>query len=217
MKPAQGFSLLELLIGLALLSIIMVLLFAGFRLASQSWDAVDTNLQRTAEGSLTREAIHRVVEQIVPLRMQRLGGRPIAFIGEPSRLVAATSGARFGDGVRIFELAVSASSSKGHVALSFRHAPFRYDAESKEGLFDAAEPPRILSEEVERIDFAYFGRSARDAEPGWSSEWTNNDEYPSMARVRIHHTHEGWSEINIPIHAAAGKCTLDLQFKLRCA
>ena len=69
MRAARGFSLLELVIGMTLLGFIVALLFGGFRLAANSWDAVETRVERTNDQQLARALVRRLLEQMQPFGM----------------------------------------------------------------------------------------------------------------------------------------------------
>jgi len=59
----SGFTLIELVIALALVALITVLLFSGLRLGSRAWDGVDTVAERNAELRSARGFLDRTLSQ----------------------------------------------------------------------------------------------------------------------------------------------------------
>jgi general secretion pathway protein J len=59
----KGFTLIELVIALALVSLITVLLFSGLRLGSRAWDGVDAVAERNAELRSARGFLDRTLSQ----------------------------------------------------------------------------------------------------------------------------------------------------------
>ncbi len=61
--PARGFTLIELIIALALVALITVLLFSGLRLGGRAWDGVDAVAERNAEVRSARGFLDRALMQ----------------------------------------------------------------------------------------------------------------------------------------------------------
>jgi general secretion pathway protein J len=62
-SAARGFTLIELIIALALVALITVLLFSGLRLGSRAWDGVDAVAERNAELRSARGFLDRALMQ----------------------------------------------------------------------------------------------------------------------------------------------------------
>ena len=60
---AQGFTLIELIIALALIALITLLLFSGLRLGTRAWDGVDTVSERHAELRSARTFLDQALRQ----------------------------------------------------------------------------------------------------------------------------------------------------------
>jgi len=201
---ARGFTLLELLIGMTLLGLIMALLFGGFRLASSSWDAVETQSERTADDLLGRMLVRRLVTQMQPLRWSRAVNRPVAMAGEREvlRAVSPLSGQAGVGGLRVIELRVERLTSgqdlerNGHapLRLMLRHAPVRYDAASfADSLGDA--PGQLVVGELDAVEFSYFGAETRGNVPRWQQTWTNLEQLPRLVRVHLQSRDAGWADL----------------------
>lgn len=188
MKRVAGFTLLELLIGLALLGFIMALLFGGFRLAVDSWDAVETHAQRTADDHATLAFVRRVLGSAQPLRLARLPEQPLAFAGQPDRVVLVAPLTEQ-VGPRTIALAIDRQTGEGSATspalrLVLREGPPPYAAGD---LLDplAAVGDRTLIGDLQDADFAFFG-AARPGEPArWHAVWGNAAQLPALIRMRL--------------------------------
>jgi len=199
-NTARGFTLLELLIGMTLLGFIIALLFGGFRLASNSWDAAETGGERTADELLGRMLVRRLVTQIQPLRWNRAVNRPIAVAGERDvlRAVSPLSGQVGVGGLQVIELRVERADNEekggGPLRLMLRHAPLRYDAGSFTDSLGGALGHLVLGD-LEAVEFSYFGPEKRGAAPHWQEAWTNPEQLPRLVRLRLSSKDAGWADL----------------------
>lgn len=200
MSTVRGFTLLELLIGMTLLGFILALLFGGFRLASNSWDAAETRGERTADELLGRMLVRRLVTQIQPLRWNRAVNRPIAVAAEREvlRAVSPLSGQAGVGGLRVIELRVERAPEKGKgpLRLILRHAPLRYDAASFTDSLGDARGDLVLGD-LEAVEFSYFGPEKRGEAPRWQDAWTNPQQLPRLVRLRLVSRDAGWADLII--------------------
>lgn len=207
MTRLKGFTLLELLIGLALLGFVLVLLFSGFRLASDSWDAVDSRSSRTTDDQIARAFVRRVISQLQPMRWKRALDQPLAFIGEPDRLsaIVPVSGQAGHGGLKVIELlADSAGGAHGSTNLVLRQAPLRYDSASFADGLAEVEAHKILGG-VGNLRFSYFGPPRKGEPPQWFDSWPNREDLPQLVRVNLDSGSAGWSDVLVaPMVSTAG-------------
>lgn len=215
MKRELGFTLLELLIGMTLLGFIMALLFGGFRLAANSWDAVEVRAERTNDEQLARALVRRVLTQLQPLRWKRALNQRITFIGESDGLRAvgpltAQAGAA---GLRLIEL-VRQAGDRGALKLVLRHAPLRYDVEDfSEPLEDARS--HVILDGLEEVEFSYFGSLQQNEPPRWQDRWEHDEQMPQLVRVRLRSREQGWTDVVVAPMIGGSNCTWD-KFHRRC-
>lgn len=217
MKKRAGFTLLELLIGLALLGLILTLLFSGFRLASRTWDTAETRLERSMNEQMARALVRRLLTQMQPVLWTKSPNRAIAFLGEPERLVAiAPLGGALGGGLHTVEFSVASDGTAGlaSVRLLFRHLAIAHDAEHF-GADIAQAKVHVILDGLVAVRFAYFGAEQSGAPPRWHEVWTNPEELPHLVRLSLKSADAGWSDLIItPMLSGAG-CHWD-NFSKRC-
>ena len=220
MSAARGFTLLELVIGITLLGFILALLFAGFRLAANSWDAVETRIERTNDEQLARALARRLLAQMQPVRWKKALNTPIAFIGEQGVLRALTplTGQAGAGGLRLIELGRESeetmATGKGPVRLVLRQAPVRYDVENfASGLGEAKS--YLVLDNLDAVEFSYFGPEKRGEPPRWQDAWTNPEQLPQLVRLRLKSREAGWSDLVVAPMVGGTGCIWD-NFQKRC-
>jgi len=82
----NGFTLIELIIALALVSLITLLLFSGLRLGSRAWDGVDRVAERNAELRSARGFLDRTLSQTRDLVLRYDAQDHQVFAGDATSL-----------------------------------------------------------------------------------------------------------------------------------
>ncbi|HXN16093.1 MAG TPA: prepilin-type N-terminal cleavage/methylation domain-containing protein [Usitatibacter sp.] len=184
-KAHAGFTLIELVVAMALLGAMMVLLYSGLSFALRGWDAGDANGRRTADRRLGENFLRRELRELFPMRWKDPMEVKFAFQGEASRLRFVSSraaGVSLG-GVSLVGVEVEADAATGSHHLVMRRAMPDDDAKDFSPL-DRAERS-ILIADVESVSFAYFGGESDFAEPRWFDGWTFPYRLPQLVRIRV--------------------------------
>jgi general secretion pathway protein J len=187
MSGSRGFTLLELLIGMTLLGFILALLFGGFRLAANSWNAVEDRAERAADEQAGRALVRRLVTQAQPLHWKLPTGQPLAFEGqrEALRMVAPLAGPI---GLRVVELAIEPDdrpeSQGAAVRLVLRHGSVRYDIEQFAETVRGQQGHPLLGG-LREATFSYFGPEKRGDTPRWQEQWSNPEQFPTLVRLHM--------------------------------
>lgn len=175
-----GFSLLEIVIALALLSLILATLpslVQMSRKASVSAAAVEQVATETVVESFIVERISAAL----PLRQKLEDGElRIAFQGTPQaiRFVAPVADGPMGTG--LFELELSASeAAPGGTGLFLRWQPFTPQRRTE------ASSERVLLPDLDTFSLRYFGLLAATGQREWSPTWSERQELPEMVEVSL--------------------------------
>lgn len=187
MGQQQGFTLLELLIAIALLGLLLVLLFGGLRLGLRSWDAVqkqvdNLNSVRALEGFLRRE-----LEQIQPYRWKSSTSSVLAFhgVGDQLQFVAPVA-ARIGSG-GLYAISLTFERHGDQRKIVWRHAPVGPETRDFSEL-DRAEGVVLASKELDVVDditLSYFGAEREGLPAQWLDRWELRAGLPALIRVRV--------------------------------
>jgi len=105
-KQAPGFTLLELMISITILTLILAVIFGAMRLGSRSWEVGEKRIDRIQRMRITHDIISEDIRSILPTgsgRGSRYGTKPICpdgrgcsvkavlFIGETDRIKFVTT------------------------------------------------------------------------------------------------------------------------------
>lgn len=208
-----GFTLVELLLAIAILGLIMSVLGGGLRLGARAWQAGEARLEDGAEARLARAFIRRQLTEMQPIprpagrdarRLIEFDGKreSIAFVGlMPPHLglggLYAISLARVED------------------SLLLRHR--RFDADAEEGMPQEEAQDRILADGVDRIEFAYFGANGGGTAADWHMRWDDAESLPQLVRLRVAlrgRDREHWPELVVaPAIMGDASCVFDTRTK----
>ncbi|MDX2264095.1 MAG: hypothetical protein NW215_03885 [Hyphomicrobiales bacterium] len=171
---ASGFSLIETIVGLTLLSLVSGVLLSAVLLGRNALRATNVKTDAVVEVMNAQRALRGLIERIQPLRIPD-AKRSLRFTGGEKELIfliddplPATTG--------LYEVAIGGSASaRGRVSVRLRQA---FASNAKEG--DLAWNEMDLLDGVERLSFRYSAGITPGAE--WMPEWPA-DALPSLIQI----------------------------------
>lgn len=183
MRRSQGFTLLELLIGMTLVGFILSLLFAGLNLGTRSWEAGERRMVTSSRQAVVVDFIRRGIEQTYPLRWRVGEEDRLAFAGEAESL-------RF-----VGTVAMHDGASGNHlIALDLVGGETGRDLVMRWQLPDPGAPgfgpieqaePKVLIKAVKEMALAYFGARSETEDPAWHDQWLDQKTPPGLIRLRL--------------------------------
>jgi general secretion pathway protein J len=183
---AAGFTLIELVVAMALLGAMLLLLYSGLAFGLRSWDAADTNGRRTADRQIAENFLRREIGETFPLRFKDPLNLKLAFEGKENslRFASARPAGISAGGLSLVGLAVEAADdrSRKHNLVMRRAMPD--DAAKDFGPLDKADRT-ILFQDVESVTFQYFGAENDFTDPQWVDAWQFAGRVPQLVRVRM--------------------------------
>ncbi|MGD8929548.1 MAG: prepilin-type N-terminal cleavage/methylation domain-containing protein, partial [Lysobacterales bacterium] len=109
-RAARGFTLVEILLALTLLSMLMALAYGGLRAATRAADKGQTVLQDSGRIRMAHQFVHKQLNQMLPLVFAENDDQTerTVFVGEPQRIrfVAPMPGYLGFGGPQVQELAL---------------------------------------------------------------------------------------------------------------
>jgi general secretion pathway protein J len=186
----NGFTLLELLVAMVLLSLVFLVLNSSFQLTTKIWsrDLDAARQQFVPVSSLLRS----LLSQVKPVEVENSGTeqRHIYFFGEARSLrfigpMPSTMGI---SGLYEGYLHVTEAQGGDSLVLDYRLWHERGEWRSA-----------TIAEHLEGFEFSYFGyRGAREA-PRWYDEWQALRSVPDLIRLRIATTDFNWPDLVISL------------------
>ncbi|HXS53994.1 MAG TPA: prepilin-type N-terminal cleavage/methylation domain-containing protein [Usitatibacter sp.] len=185
-RAQAGFTLIELVVALVLLGAMMTLLYSGITFGLRSWDAGDVNGRRMADRRIGENFLRRELAETFPMRWKDPMELRFAFEGEAHalRFVSSRPAGIAQGGLALVSIDVEDDPKHpGTTNLVMRRALADPDAADFTPLAQAE--PSILVEEVQEVEFSYFGSENDFADPRWLPSWPYKSRMPEAVRVRM--------------------------------
>ncbi|KQR41395.1 prepilin-type N-terminal cleavage/methylation domain-containing protein [Acidovorax sp. Leaf160] len=197
-RRGHGFTLVELLVVISLLSLIMLALGSALRTAAQTETRVDARLQRSDDLRVAQTFLRSVLERVSGQKVAGLveaGASQFFFLGQPQQMAwVGVMPGRYGVGGRYhFRLGVVDAADSGG-ALVLQYTPW----------VDAATPPNWAVAESYTLTTGVTGlamqyEDARYEPPAWSAAWKEVDELPQRVVVSVQTEEGAWPELVVPL------------------
>jgi general secretion pathway protein J len=189
-----GFTLVEVLVALALVSLLTAALLGGVGLGIHVWERVSSRTARFDQALLVQEFLRRTISGVYPsfVRDSPTHGH-IDFEGGRTlmRFVARTPISRGAGGYSRFVL--SAEAADEGIALTVSAEPESVGAVESPGVRD------VLLKRLRSVEFSYLGSDWQ--EPArWRDHWTSDADLPELIRIRLEYLdgdHAAWPDFVI--------------------
>ena len=179
-----GFTLVELLLAITLMSILLGLTYTGLRAATRSAERGEKMLAAGGEIRAAHQFVRRQLNQMLPLPFDVEGGRSevrIVFEGDATHIqyVAPMPGYLGAGGPQVQLLEITSDNEDG--VLQFSNSLLQ--GFEQERLFDRS--PVILLRNVESAGFEFLGRDENGEVTGWIPSWDQRDTLPLAVRLNL--------------------------------
>jgi len=193
----RGFTLVELLVVITLLSLVMLALGSALRTTAQTEERVDRRLLNTDELRVASGFLRSVLGRV---SLQKRAGvtsideSPYFFVGLPEEMAwVGVMPARYGVGGRYhFRLGVMSQGASS--ALVLRYVPW-IDGGAAPDWGQAAS--YVLIEGVTGFSLRY--EDANEEPTVWGAPWTLVDRLPQRVSIAIRATSGMWPDIVVPL------------------
>ncbi len=192
----DGFTLVELLIAIALFGLVLAGLYGGLRIATRASDAGEARARDNDELRAVMGFLRFELGQVVPLVFSDEGDEEVIFEGEPERLmfVARLPQHRGVEGNYQITLLVD----EDRLVLRYRLAKA-----DRQYLFESGDPGKevVLVPGLAGLELSYYGKRGRSAR--FYSRWDDPERLPALVRMRLKPAGRGviWPDLIVPIRA----------------
>ena len=179
---SKGFTLVELLLAITLMSMLMALAYGGLRASTRATERGQVILEESGRVRMAHQFVRKQLNQMVPLvfmESEDLDIQEVRTVFEGTsqgiRFVGPMPGYLGFGGPQVQELLL-VPGDKG-LSLVISHALLQGFAE--ENLY--VRPPIVLLERIQRASFQFLGLDEQGELAGWTGEW----EFPDTLPVAI--------------------------------
>lgn len=188
-----GFTLVEVLVALTLMSFLGVALFGSLRFGVLAWERGTTHADAADRILVTQSFLRQVVAESYPLYLRE----------DPTKARVDFDGAAASLSFLTTSPAALGAGGRARVTLSGRPGPGGTDlvmsARQELSSAGAAGSERILVPDIEALELSYFGIARGDRIATWHDRWTGQLALPQLVRIRVTYPGQGgarlWPEL----------------------
>ena len=207
----RGFTLLELIVALALLSLISAFLFGALGFGRRAWER-SADLQDVATVGAVQGFVRQTLSRARPTFGRTDGNdRAVLFSGTRDRVrfVANAYGRTTLSGLHVFEISgapeTETPGSKTGLALLVRQALYRPIAEDPLSALSEGTPRHML-DGLAGVSFRYFGAPDPGAAPAWHPQWRSTRTLPTLISMTVSfpaNDPRRWADLIVELKLAA--------------
>ncbi len=212
MRPQRGFTLLEILLAVALLAVMVLLAMGTLRTAVRAMHSGERVVTQTDSVRIAQEFLRRQISHAMALPFEREEdtGMMYVFEGDESsmRFVSTMPGHLAKGGPHVQELHI-ARGPKG-LQLEFTHTLLNgYDNASQAS---AKRPPVMVLDGLAEASFEYRGMTETGELGEWSTQWDAPHASPMMVRMVAsfpEDRRQQWPRLEIPVMSGASGAAMN--------
>ena len=179
---AVGFTLVEVLVALAIVALISVLATQSLSFSIRSWRDGDTRANAVQRSIAAYDLVHDQLLVALPYYgSPNDPDRASSFRGDANGFRVATRGplALGLSGITWFNVASERAAGGTAMAVSW--------SEDEEGTAplstNSGQTKTVILDRLEKLEFSYFGQITSAARPGWTTSWPRRDRPPDLVRI----------------------------------
>jgi general secretion pathway protein J len=185
-QPVRGFTLLEILIGLVLLSIMMTLLFGSIRMGARIWDSGETRAADLDRMLIVQNFLRYHLSTVRPVIDDLAVEEDVKFsfsgTDKTIQFVSDLPSSARRKGLHQFNLEVIKENDAGVLIANIK--PFYPSLEGSEADIEAV---RLISG-IESMVVSYFGADRFDIkapEGQWVEQWEDREFMPFLIKIEF--------------------------------
>lgn len=173
-RGSGGFTLLELILSMTILSLVTLIIGSGFRLGIKAWEKGESETTETQKLRALSGVLSQDLKSAFPYEIKLDDEKTLVFEGTEDSLLFVTSSADYLEGGFKW---VRYSYDEGILSVSSGVMPDKkfQDSLNKE--------PEIIDDELEEVTFEYLG----GADDDWKGSWEMGEGLPAAVRIKIHY------------------------------
>jgi general secretion pathway protein J len=175
-----GFTLVEMLVALALFGLLSVVLFDNVKFGVHAWRSGSARSDELQRSVATQEVLRRLLGNLYPMIAAESAAQPqVDFDGTREAVMFLSDAPVVTGGAGRFRFKLSVDRGRDRTDLAMTAVPELASAES------ASATRTLLVADIEGAELAYFGAPAPGASAQWSDSWQKQNEVPRLIRLRV--------------------------------
>lgn len=186
-RSANGFTLMEVLIAMTLLSVMVLLLFSTLRTSAESWDKGENKIADVNEVAVVYNFFQQHLASAKPIwdDFSEVGKKTFGFQGRSQALqfIGEFPASAERGGLQLFTLEFKADPDAIEQTPSLIEVtvtPF-FPSRDNETL---AKEEVTLIKHVAHFELSYFGAD-QEGDLSWQSEWLDKDTQPQLIKISL--------------------------------
>lgn len=193
----HGFTLIEVLIAMTLLSIMVVLLFGSLKICADSWEKGESKISSVNEVAVVYNFFQRHLSEAKPL-WNDLSEKEMTFSfqgkAQSLQFVSTFPASAGRSGLQLFSLALQQEDNEQVINVTL--TPFFRVTEGEEWHKEEVSLVRHVSD----FNLAYFGSDDGYSEGTWQDAWLDKMVLPRLVKINIKLENETyWPEMIIDL------------------
>ena len=183
MRHSSGFTLVELLLAITLMSMLLALAYGGLRATTRAADRGQTILEESGRVRMAHQFIHKQLNQVLPLAYEQDEDKKERKLFEGSsnsvRFVGPMPGYLSFGGPQVQELSIVPHDNGRALVLS--HALLQGFEEAD--MYVRA--PILLLDNIDDASFSFLGVDETGALTSWTPDWPDPETLPKAISLEI--------------------------------
>ena len=181
----SGFTLIEVLIALAILGISSALLISALSSLTRTANTGVARLYELDSERTIRSFLRSQLESAFPVTQTAEGSDEVFFRGDSESIafIGRLPAHRGGGGLSMIRLSLQ-DRSDGDVLMLATTSDWE-DRDSQAAVQAGNWEQRDLVRNVDALDISYFGNRSESSAPVWSDNWTRVDRLPSLIKLEV--------------------------------
>ena len=199
--PRAGFTLVELLVSMAVLALVAVVMMSGLRFVLRALGSTDSRREAMEELTLGLSVLRGELERAEPLMVKSGKRELVLFSGGPDRVRFANVEPPYlrGPPYLAYEYAVVPDDG-GIYRIELRRAPL--DPAAPELAVVEAGGARTILRVGQELRFTYFGKLGERDEASWRESWPVGPKLPQAIRLAAGED-PAWPELVVAMRMTA--------------
>ena len=183
-KNQKGFSLMEVIISMVMLSLIMGMIYGAIHASRKMAHQGTKRINATNEIRVVQELIRRQISRILPMAFKEDDGAFVIFEGDDEHIMYVSPMPGYlGNGGPYVQLIEIVNGNGGKI-LQFSHWLLS-DTFEEVDFEDSDIEPVVLMENIRYAEFS-FVKLDEEGEPGdWENDWEDPESTPLMVKLDI--------------------------------